>query len=435
MQTLQQLLSGELKGTKHLKLSCGLTEFPQEIFSLSDTLEILDLSGNQLSALPEDFGRLSKLKIVFFSENLFTELPSVLSDCKQLGMIGFKSNRIKVVPEKSLPTTTRWLILTNNQIEQLPTSIGKCEPLQKCALAGNRLKSLPKEMANCKNLELLRISANQFTEIPNWLLELPKLSWLAFSGNPFASKRQHTNKLKSISWNEFEILELLGQGASGHIYKAKWKNKTSDELVAIKVFKGEVTSDGFPEDEMQASVAAGVHKNLVGLLGEIENHPQQKQGLIMKLIPANFFNLGMPPDFETCSRDTFKTGTVFSISQILKIVSAVASTTTHLHMLGINHGDLYAHNTLSTENADTLIGDFGAASFYDSSTEEGIKIQKIEVRAFGCLLDDLLDRLSESDENSVTAIRLKDMRFETMQTNVDKRPLFSEIESLLEVIK
>ena len=68
MQTLQQLLSGELIGTKKLKLSCGLTEFPSEIFTLADTLELLDLSGNQLSQLPEDFGRFKKLKIAFFSE-------------------------------------------------------------------------------------------------------------------------------------------------------------------------------------------------------------------------------------------------------------------------------------------------------------------------------------------------------------------------------
>ena len=44
MQTLQQLLSGELKGTKTLKLSCKLTEFPKEIFDLADSLEILDFA-------------------------------------------------------------------------------------------------------------------------------------------------------------------------------------------------------------------------------------------------------------------------------------------------------------------------------------------------------------------------------------------------------
>jgi len=58
MQTIQQLLSGELIGTKQLKLSCGLTEFPLEILDLADTLEFLDLSNNKLENLPNDFGKL-----------------------------------------------------------------------------------------------------------------------------------------------------------------------------------------------------------------------------------------------------------------------------------------------------------------------------------------------------------------------------------------
>ncbi|ORE25079.1 protein kinase, partial [Pseudomonas aeruginosa] len=39
MHTLQQLRSGELAGTARLDLSCGLREFPREIFELADSLE------------------------------------------------------------------------------------------------------------------------------------------------------------------------------------------------------------------------------------------------------------------------------------------------------------------------------------------------------------------------------------------------------------
>jgi len=145
MHTLAQLHSGELKGTKHLRLSCQLEHFPEEIFSLAETLEVLDLSQNLLSELPDDFGRLSKLQIAFFSDNLFSEVPKVLYDCKALSMIGFKSNKIETVPENSLPRSTRWLILTNNKIKKLPASIGNCLPLQKVALAGNQLTELPVE--------------------------------------------------------------------------------------------------------------------------------------------------------------------------------------------------------------------------------------------------------------------------------------------------
>lgn len=430
MQTLQQLKSGELKGTKHLKLSCELNEVPKEVFSLADTLEVLDLSSNNISSLPPDFGKLQKLRIVFFSDNLFTELPPVLADCKRLSMIGFKSNKIKWVSENSLPETTRWLILTNNSIAQLPKSIGRCTKLQKVALAGNFLTSLPVEMASCKNLELLRISANRFTALPDWLLDLPKLAWLAFAGNPFNNTASRPGQaLKEVSWNDFEILEQLGEGASGHIYKAYWKKENTE--VAIKVYKGEVTSDGFPDDEMKAAIAAGVHPGLVHLLGSVVDHPQQKQGLIMDLISASYYNLGLPPSLETCSRDTFPAGTFFSSAEVLKIATTVAALASHLHQQGLMHGDLYAHNILIDKEVNTLMGDFGAATFYDRLGNDAEKIQRVEVRAFACLLDDLLSLPDKNEKNQALTHSLKQLRDAMMHEETATRPLFPAIHATL----
>lgn len=426
MNSLQELRSGKLKGSTRIKLACGLTAFPSELFSLEESLEIMDLSGNALNSLPDDFARFTKLKIAFFSDNLFTQLPSVLSQCKQLSMIGFKSNRIEFIPENALPETTRWLILTNNKLEKLPVSIGKCHLLQKVALAGNRLKELPAEMANCRNLELLRISANELEALPEWLLHLPKLSWLAFAGNPF-SKVQKQYHLSPVRWSEFEVLEQLGEGASGNIYRALWLKNEGVKEIAIKVFKGEVTSDGFPDDEMQTCVAAQSHPSLVTLLGEIEDHPQQKQGLIMELIPPHFYNLGLPPSLSTCTRDTFKEDTLFSSEQILQIAIAIASAAAQLHTKGIMHGDLYAHNVLVDRSGNALMGDFGAASFYDVNDLHAKKIQQIESRAFGCLLEDLLLRSSLQNITQPTTQALFALKQDLMQETIEKRPLFNAV--------
>ena len=59
--TLAALRSGELSGIKRLDLACGLQEFPPEIYALADSLEVLNLSGNALSTLPDDLPRLMKL--------------------------------------------------------------------------------------------------------------------------------------------------------------------------------------------------------------------------------------------------------------------------------------------------------------------------------------------------------------------------------------
>ena len=82
--TLTHLRTGKLAGTTRLDLSCGLTEFPREIFDLADSLEVLNLTGNHLSDLPDDLPRLKKLRILFCSENDFRYVPPVLAECAGL---------------------------------------------------------------------------------------------------------------------------------------------------------------------------------------------------------------------------------------------------------------------------------------------------------------------------------------------------------------
>lgn len=425
IHTLEDLQSRKLIGTKRLKLACGLKEFPKEIIALADTLEILDLTDNQLSELPDSIAELKKLRIIFLSNNNFVEFPKILASCPMLSMIGIKSNRIKTVPENSFPPLLRWLILTDNQIEILPKSIGKSHLLQKCALAGNLITELPNEMANCVNIELLRISANKLQDIPKWLFELPKLSWLAFSGNPVSHNVKLNNELELFDWNDFEIKELLGEGASGLISNANWISKNKE--VAIKVFKGEVTSDGLPEDEMNVAILAENHSNLVPVLGKIKNHPEKKIGLIMELIAPTYSNLGNPPNLNTCTRDVFDEKTSFTNEEALKIVKSIASVNYHLHSKGINHGDLYAHNILINKQADCLLGDYGAASFYDVNSVLAPIIERIEVRAFGCLAEDIFGLINKDSLNKQQNSKWQKLIDDCFNLDVKSRPSFGKI--------
>ena len=427
MHTLEQLKSGSLKGIKHLKISESLNYFPLEILDLADSLEILDLSNNQISSLPDTFSNLHKLKIAFFSDNDFHELPEVLGDCALLEMIGFKSNQIKKVSEKALPKHLRWLILTNNQIKDIPPALGNCHRLQKLALAGNLIEELPIELAQCKNLELIRISANRLSVFPEFLLNMPRLSWIAYAGNPIDYPVQVPNNLPSFDMNDIQLGKVLGQGASGIIYKSKVKNQ--EEELAVKVFKGQVTSDGFPETEMNICLLAGNIPNLVEVKGKIVNHPDGKEGLVMSLIPGNFKNLGNPPSFESCSRDVFDVYTNFNIHQIHSILLGISKVARHLHALGISHGDLYAHNILYNEQADHLLGDFGAGTFYDIHSPHAKLIEKIEVRAFACLIDDFLQNTNEAHSTLVPYYELLDL---CMQEQVANRPDFKQIVEFLE---
>jgi len=435
METIDLLRSGKLQGIKRLDLAAGLTEFPIEIFDLADSLEILNLSDNHLRSLPADLGRLNKLKIIFLSNNDFEEVPEVLADCPNLSMVGFKSNKIRVLGENVLPLGVRWLILTDNQLAKLPNSIGRLQKLQKLMLAGNQLRSLPDEMAACQNLELIRLAANRLEFLPNWLFTLPRLSWLAYAGNPCCITNLSPT-LPSIAWADLTLSDTLGEGASGVISKGVWQSPTQPPTdVAIKIFKGAMTSDGTPADEMNACLAAGGHPHLVGALGKIGDCPDRRSGLILSLIPSDYQNLGNPPSLDSCTRDTYNLGTSFTVTAILQIAIGISSAVAHLHAQGIMHGDLYAHNILvNVTDRHTLLGDFGAASSYDlTDSIASLALERLEVRAFGCLLEDLLDRARVPDAQAEKWVfyRLDKLRQDCLQPIPTTRPLFREIDRVL----
>ena len=317
MKTLKELKSGDLINSTHIKIAVGLEIFPDELYTLVDTLEVLDLTDNNLSFLPDDFYRFKKLKRLFLSNNQFNHVPKVLAKLPNLSMIGMRNNKIKIFEENSLPLSTRWLILTDNELEFLPESIGDLKLLQKFMLSGNKLNSLPDSISKCSNLELLRIAVNNLSSFPISLLSLPKLSWLAYSGNPFCKKHPDAKtKLQVINWNELVIKELLGEGASGNIYKAIYNNIE----VAIKIFKGDITSDGLPQEEMDINISIGGHENLIDVLAQVSNHPQGKDVLMLELISSTFFNLGLPPSLDSCTRDVYLKDFKLSTQASLKIL-------------------------------------------------------------------------------------------------------------------
>jgi len=422
VSTIEELKRGDLKGVKELKISSDLDEFPREILELSDTLELLDLSNNRLDSLPDDIGRLKRLKILFLGQNRFTSIPRVLSTLPSLTMIGLKSNQISMWEEDALPLTIRWIVFTDNSIEKIPLSIGKLINLQKMMLAGNSIKELPSSMRNCKNLELMRLSANRLIEMPDWVFDMPKLSWLAYASNPCSRSVDQDSRLDQVSWRDIDMDELLGEGASGIISRVKVAGKYH----ALKLFRGDMTSDGYPQDELLASMRVGDHPNLNRPHSRVVDHPQDSQALLFDLIPSTYTNLSNPPSLDSCTRDIYDSQQLFDMPFILEVVSGISSALMSLHDRDINHGDLYAHNILVDSSGHSIIGDFGASTIYDRKRYP--KFQRLEVRAFGYLLEELIARsnISNKDEIEILDILTK-LKDSCIETDTTKRPTFREI--------
>jgi hypothetical protein len=437
---LERLRAGRLAGARRLDLSDGLAEFPREIFELADSLEILDLSGNALDSLPDDLHRLHRLRVLFCSDNRFTALPEALGRCQRLEMVAFKANRVAQVPPASLPPGLRWLILTDNRIESLPDELGRRPRLQKLMLAGNRLTALPDSMAACRALELVRISANRFEALPDWLPALPRLAWIAFAGNPFdelpETLAMQAQPVSEVDWNALRLGRQLGEGASGVIHQAGWRQPDgSSRPVAVKVFKGAVTSDGWPHSEMAACIAAaGAHRNLIGVEGRIRNHPEGSQGLLLSLVDAGFANLAGPPSLQSCTRDVYAEGAAWPAGVALRMARGIASAVARLHARGILHGDLYGHNILCNPEGDCLLGDFGAASFLPRGDAATARVlQGIEARAFGCLLEELAARCDPAAAEGRAIVGLMGgLQARCFDTEPTRRPSFAELVAALD---
>ena len=411
------------------------THFPMEIFDFAKQypLHILNASGSELSLLPKEFGQLNRLQIALFSDNKFEEVPRALSECPELSIIALKSNKISTWGENALPLKTRWLMLTGNAIEKIPPSIGTLRYLQKLALAGNRIASLPEEMALCRELELIRIAANELQEPPpDWVLNHSKFTWYGDSGNPFCSTESKKPKIGEIKLEDIafdEKNDLVGESPSSRVFRGSLLK--TGEKVAVKIFKSGLTSDGFPEDDMRASIAAGTHQGLIKIIAKLSGHPMGSEGIVLSLVPPEYKKLGHPPDFTTCTRDTFPSGTSFSVDYILNVFRDISSACEHLHRRGIAHGDIYAHNILSNSAGHSLLGDFGAASFYEPSTNPAREY--FDVRAFGFLMADLLEKCIDV-RNEKKLKRLAELQRACLSENLLERPRFSHICQVLSKI-
>lgn len=423
LDRLSALRRGGLAGTRELRLP-GLDEFPSDIFGLADTLEVLDLSGGTLTDLPEDFGRLRELRVLFCSGNRFTRLPPVLGDCPVLSQIGFRGTGLCEVPGEALPPALRWLTLTDNRIEHLPGALGERPMLRKLMLAGNRLDALPHRLAGAQNLELLRLAANRFDTLPPWLVDLPRLAWLSWAGNPFDDATM-PDAATLVPWADLDIGEPLGEGASGVVHRALWRRTGSARAVALKLFKGAMTSDGLPEREMAACLAAGSHPNLTGAIGRVIDHPAETHGLLMPLLPPHWRVLAGPPSLESCSRDVYDPGLSLDAGPALRIATGIAEAAGHLHARGLIHGDLYAHNILWDGNAgETVLSDFGAASMVPPAMM-GASLQRLDVRAWGLLLSELLSRCPTESAG------LRELERACIQSDPGARPLMAEVADAL----
>lgn len=418
-----------------LSFVTGINAIPEEIFEYATAIRHINLNGSGLRTLPETFSTLVNLEVVFLGGSKSLEEVPDFSHNQKLKIIGLQNCGLSEFPEGRIPSSCEWLMLTNNVLTSLPESIGELSALRKLALAGNALESLPDQMQHCRELELLRISGNNLDSCPEWILELPKLAYFTDSGNNYNRTRYgFVDEVPTITEEEVVIDKdvLLGKSPSASIYGGTLVS--TGEPIAYKAYvNNAMTSDGYTIDEREAFICVSDHPHIVPITGIVESSSGLKN-IIMPLL-AGYKKLGNPPNFETVTRDTFGGGEYIPVEDVVTLhllIKQIASAMSHMHEKSVSHGDLYAHNILLNPEHNTYVSDFGAASFYED--DPASLREKIDVRAFGYFIEDMLQQLPETMDTDPTQEMLEDLMALTLTEVVALRPTFDEIKTALDSV-
>ncbi len=209
---------GQLRKLQSIDVSSNqLTALPESLGELAE-LQSLDVSGNRLTALPKSLGQLTQLQSLDVSGNQLTALPKSLGQLAQLQSLDVSGNQLRALPESlGQLTQLQSLYLFGNQLRALPESLGQLAQLQSLFLYGNQLTALPESLGQLTQLQSLYLSSNHLTGLPEWLGQLTPLKSLYLSGNQFTALPEWLGQLTplqllDLSHNQLTALpKSLGQ--------------------------------------------------------------------------------------------------------------------------------------------------------------------------------------------------------------------------------
>ena len=142
-----------------------------------NTTTKLSLTGDELTSLPESFGRLTKLEYLNLGDNKLTFLPESIGKLTKLEFLKLDVNEL-------------------NELTSLPESFGKLTNLKVLNLEYNKLTSLPNLIGNLKNLKILYLNGNNLTSLPDSIGNLTKLETLELIGNKLTSLPESFKNLR-----------------------------------------------------------------------------------------------------------------------------------------------------------------------------------------------------------------------------------------------
>ncbi|HRN78018.1 MAG TPA: leucine-rich repeat domain-containing protein [Candidatus Dependentiae bacterium] len=159
----------------------GISLLPKDSFA---NLQQLNLSGNQITTIPDAIGNLANLKALNLNNNQIPTIPDAIGNLTNLESLYLPGNQITIIPDAiGNLTNLQWFDLSGNQITTIPDAIGNLTNLKALNLNNNQIPTIPDAIGNLANLKALYLSGNQVTTIPDAIGNLANLQRLNLSGN------------------------------------------------------------------------------------------------------------------------------------------------------------------------------------------------------------------------------------------------------------
>jgi len=163
---------GDLDDLNYLSLSLNnLTEFPASITDMA-TIQEIYVDQNQLEYLPEDIGNLgNSLMALGMSQNNVTILPESMSDLVNIYTFFANNNQIENLPVNiGNCGNLHYFGIDNNNIEVVPESFGNLSLLGYIGMTNNEINALPESFGNL-NADTVLLTGNNIPELPSGMFD------------------------------------------------------------------------------------------------------------------------------------------------------------------------------------------------------------------------------------------------------------------------
>jgi len=432
-------MSNALLLIRHAKRSGGevldlsgqnLKELPKEIFGLSNTLEVLDLSKNKISSL-EGIQALSNLKKLNASSNQIKKLTKDILKCTKLDTLVLDNNPLisdysylksmgpfeiksslenyfdELEYEEDIPEGS-----PEEEEEKDSTSLLDEEQTRKLvADLKNEIKTLKRENEENKqkanaagrkalfteNTKLNQIDESEAcrklkAEIDRLKNQLSK----AMAEKVFGSGAglDGIQGVIEIDYSELEIYEEIGKGGFAIIYKGKWRGT---DVAIKKLFDPNITEAQMEEVRNEILTMATLrHPKITLLLGICRKPPNIC--IVMEYCKMSLFSLLHLTKIDV------------PLPVRLRIARDAASAYVFMHASGVVHRDLKSHNILMGDNSQVKLCDFGLTRYKSDLNKGSMQYsgtpaymalelfqkkgydEKVDIFAFGTLLWELVTR-------------------------------------------